>query len=475
MPVFWTIQAQRHLRHSLAEALGRERDGPAIGMRPCTGVLEVTLDHHNELLALTFSGAPVVVKDQVLGYRRKKDLFILLVEAFGKDDHQSGPFVVKIGTKERIEKEIEGWNRCRPPGLKHDLVFLNLGVGSTRTFDDRNWMSLVYGDAQQFLWVTATITFEEAALECVRSGFPKILSIGVVINKLFERIVHLLYSQGFVDNPTHPKFAFNLPKLDEGLQCWESEPSCLAARRDVNALAASGVEQFLDPVDYLCYLQAYVPSRSNEQDVADAIRTAAVETETADPLVLPRPQVTDLIPRMLRGCAHGDLHGRNILVGIVRDQAMWPTVFDYENMSPSNLIGWDFVKLETELKIRAYVDLFGGTAAGKYIDQVQRFEIGLSLLTEECHRNRSWPEVGAPGTSEERLRAILLMIRRMAAQHLGANHGRPNDWLEEYYFLMACYGVFTGRFENLQPRERIGALLSAGVATGRLSWPRSIG
>ena len=57
------------------------------------------------------------------------------------------------------------------------------------------------------------------------------------------------------------------------------------------------------------------------------------------------------------------------------------------------------------------------------------------------------------------------MIRRMAAQHLGANHGRPNDWLEEYYFLLACYGVFTGRFENLQPRERIGALLSAGVAT----------
>ena len=66
------------------------------------------------------------------------------------------------------------------------------------------------------------------------------------------------------------------------------------------------------------------------------------------------------------------------------------------------------------------------------------------------------------------------MIRRMAAQHLGANHGRPNDWLEEYYFLLACYGVFTGRFENLQPRERIGALLSAGVATARLSWPRNL-
>jgi hypothetical protein len=473
MPVFWTIQAQRHLRHALAEALGHESDGPSIGMRPCTGVLEVTLDHLNELLALTFPGASVVVKDQVLGYRRKKDLFILLVEAFGNDDHQSGPFVVKIGTKDRLEKELQGWNRCRPPGLKHDLVFLNLRDGPAPTFNQRTWMSLVYGDAQQFLGVTATVTLEEAVLQCVRSEVPKILSIGVVINELFERIGHLLYSQGFVDNPADTNFAFNVPKLEKSLERWESDPSCLAARRDVNALAASGVEQFLDPVDYLRYLQAYVPWQTANLDGTNAIQTPWVATATEDPGILPRPKVTDLIPRMLRGCAHGDLHGRNILVGIVRDQAMWPTVFDYENMSPSNLIGWDFVKLETELKIRVFVDLFGGTSAAKYIHEVQRFEIELSLLTEEYHRNRSWPEVGAPATPEDRLRVILLLIRRMAAQHLGANHGRPNDWLEEYYFLMACYGVFTGRFENLQPRERIGALLSAGVATGRLSSPRA--
>ena len=62
----------------------------------------------------------------------------------------------------------------------------------------------------------------------------------------------------------------------------------------------------------------------------------------------------------------------------------------------------------------------------------------------------------------------------MAAQQLGASHGRPNDWLEEYYFLLACYGAYTGRFENLQQRERIGALISAGVAASRLSWPRNL-
>jgi hypothetical protein len=474
MAVFWTIQAQRHLRHALAEALSREREDGLIGTRSCRGVLEVTLDHLNELLALTFPGASVVVKDQVIGYRRKKDLFILLVEAFGKDEEKSGPFVVKIGTQDRLEKEIKGWDRTRPPGLKHDLVFLNLRTGESLTFDGRTWMSLVYGDAQQFLGVTATVTFEEAALECIRSGFPRMQSVGVVLNELFERIGHLLYNQGFVDNPARENFAFDLPKLEQGLQCWETEASCLAARRDVNALAASGVEQFLDPVDYLRYLQTYVPWKILEQDKVGAIRPPAAAAMTPDPPVLRRPKLTDLIPRMLRGCAHGDLHGRNILVGIVRDQVMWPTVFDYEGMSPCNLIGWDFVKLETELKIRAYVELFGGTGAAKFIHQVQRFEIELSLLTEECHRNRSWPEIGTPVTPEERLRAISLLIRRMAAQQLGANHGRPNDWLEEYYFLLACYGVFTGRFENLQPRERIGALISAGVAIGRLSWSRVV-
>ena len=91
------------------------------------------------------------------------------------------------------------------------------------------------------------------------------------------------------------------------------------------------------------------------------------------------------------------------------------------------------MKLETELKIRAYVELFAGTAAAKFVQRVQRFEIELSQLTEECHRNRSWPELDAQATPDDvEFKAILLMIRRMAAQHLGANHGRPNDWLEEY-------------------------------------------
>jgi hypothetical protein len=474
MAVLWTIQAKRHLRHALAEALCREPEGAgcAVGNGRWLGVMGSTLDRLNDILAGVFPGVSVVVKDQVLGYRRKKDLFVLLVEAFDADDdaERGGPFVVKIGPEEKLRREVRGWESCRPPGLKHDLVLLSLKAGEPWKQDGASWMSLVYGDAQQFLGVTTTVTFEAAALECVRSGFPRPPSVAVVLNELYERVGHLLYSQAFVDDPARDGYVLDVPRLDEALGRWEAEPSCQAARRDVNTLTARGVGQFLDPVDYLRYVQSFVPCKLD----AGAVREPTAGPDTPVMPGLPRPEVSDLVPRLLRGCAHGDLHGRNILVGIVRDQAMWPTVFDYEDMGPGNLVGWDFVKLETELKVRAYLDVFGGGTQASFVRDVQAFEVELGRRTEQCHRDRHWPEVGLPATPAERLGAILLTVRRLASQHLGANHGRPNAWLEEYYFLLACYGASTSRFENLQPRERVGALVSAGAAAARLSWPRLV-
>ncbi len=437
------------------------------------GALEKTMNRLNDILAGTFPGQSVVVKDQVLGYRRKKDMFVLLVEVFGPDDSvRLGPYVVKIGPAERIEREIQGWDCCRPPGLRNDLVFLELKKGAT--ISDPPWMSLVYGDAQQFLGVTLTVPFETAALETVRTGFPRILSVCLVIVELFERIGFLLYSQAYVDDPAREDFALDLLQLDSALDLWTRDLSCQTARRDVNTLAKSGACQFLDPIDYLNYVREFVPWMATRLDDSRAKIEPAAAGDVPDLLNLPRPTVPDLVPRMLRGCAHGDLHGRNILVGLVRQRAMWPTVFDYEDMGPCNLIGWDFVKLETELKIRASLDDFAGTTMAQFIEGVQRFEIALNELTEQCHLSRIWPETGEPDTREQRLRTILLMIRRMASEQLGESHGRPNDWLEEYYFLLACYGVYTSRFENLQMRERHGALLSAGVATARLAWPRRV-
>ena len=118
MSVFWTIQAQRHLRQALAESLWRENEAESERRshpstlsasasdptQPRIGVLELTMDRLNEILAVHFDGASVVVKDQVIGYRRKKDLFILMVEAFGDEREKSGPFVVKIGPESQLRR-----------------------------------------------------------------------------------------------------------------------------------------------------------------------------------------------------------------------------------------------------------------------------------------------------------------------------------------------------------------------------------
>ncbi len=68
--------------------------------------------------------------------------------------------------------------------------------------------------------------------------------------------------------------------------------------------------------------------------------------------------------------------------------------------------------------------------------------------------------------------ALLLVLRHQAALHLGIDRGRPRDWIDEIYFLLACYGVSVVRFENLLPRERIGAYVSAGVALSRFLFNR---
>src|SRR4051794_39244212 len=72
MPL-WTIRGRRNLRQALAEALGRESAERVNGGPSCMGVLDKTMDRLNDTLAATFPGQTVVVKDQVLGYRRRKD------------------------------------------------------------------------------------------------------------------------------------------------------------------------------------------------------------------------------------------------------------------------------------------------------------------------------------------------------------------------------------------------------------------
>lgn len=528
--VLWTIRAKNRLRSSWAKQFCKVvclQPAAAVAAPAPQKALDALLRQPEEILAGTFPNADtVVVRNQLVGFRPKEHVLVLVVEVFDKEE--SGPYIVKIGPVDRLRRELDNWNRCRPFGLHHDPVFLPLreGCAGAPPADPQQQpqlMSLVYGDAHQLIGVAHAVTLEEAVLGSVLFGLPTVPSVGVVIMELLERTGHMLYGQSFVDDPAgREDYQFFVRHLAESLDLWDHDVR-LGMVRTAASLAVRGVGSFIDPVDYFRYTQNYVswapepraaagcsagpcPGApclvSSAENVVTGEASARPDdsrlTEDAESAKkalagkAPTPCPANLIPRLLRGAMHGDLHGRNVLVGIVHDRAVWPALFDYEDMSVCDLVAWDFAKLETELKIRAYTEMFATLGAMEpaandefkqrtadekhettaFVAAVQQSELRLNEATEMSHRLGHWPPVEDKNTPLERLCSILLEVRRMAQVHLGIDRGRPNDWLEEYYFVLACYGVTTARFANLNPRQWLAAYLSAGVAASRLTWPR---
>ena len=451
--VLWTVAARRRLRQALAEAIGRRQ--------PDAFATTMT-DFTSRLRRLFPEARAIVVQDQYVGFRRREDEFILLVEIEG--GHRPGRHLVKLASPERLAAELAAWESCRPYGLRHDLVFMTLEPGNADGPPD----GLVYGDAQQFLGDVPAVYLETAFLGAVRHGSPSPAAVADTLVQLYERIGHLLYRQSFVDDPADADFVLKVPRLGESLPVWsqpESEPA--RVRQDVNTWASAEAGWFRDPVDYLQFVCRCVPWQGG------------VSPGDGSPVIPPperwgdAPAVSELVPRMLRGCGHGDLHGRNVLVAIVRERARWPAVFDYEHMGPANLLAWDFVKMEVELKVRAYTALFAGRRADAFIRAVQEFEVELARQTEECQGGRSWPEVADRAPPHERLWTLLLTLRRQAALHLGIDAGRPSrEWLDEYYFALTAYGVHAGRFPGLGRPNLLAGYVSAGVACARFLLPR---
>jgi hypothetical protein len=379
----------------------------------------------------------VIIRDLYQGFRFKDDEYVLMVEV--NDSARPGNYVVKIKDKTSLRKELKAWERCKPPKLRHDLVFMTLDpVFKT----NGKLCALLYQDAQQFIGVDRTASMEEAFLASVLNGSPKPESIANVLTELFARVGHLLYRGACPVEPRGKKFFLkpNTP-LEESVQRWKAPGEPRSARRIALALQP---KEMLDPVNFLDF-------------IADELEAGK------------RPK--DFIPRMLRGLAHGDLHGRNILVGLVDDEAHWPAIYDYEDMARDHWVGWDFAKLETELKNRAYPSVFANRKLLDFASAVYDFETSLGEATERYRREPPWPQPTGK-TPEECLRNLLLCLRKLAGHHLGDAHGRPGEWLEECYFLLGCYGVHAGKFANLKERELTGAFISAGVAFYRFSYSR---
>ena len=219
------------------------------------------------------------------------------------------------------------------------------------------------------------------------------------------------------------------------------------------------------------------------------------------------------IPGMLVGPAHGDLHGRNIIAGVVRGEAEWPAVFDFDKMKSENLVAWDFAKLEIELKCRLMPELLDSvneraearewlglpTARSLPADldlndkeqrtaqQAKCMELMFAIekllrgWTLQIYNSGQAARLDAEfisGVPEHsplsRALSIIFRIRREAALVLGFDRpGRENAWRDEYYFALGTYGVVSAKWHSVGD-HLAWSLLSAGVACAQLpqlKWP----
>lgn len=454
--VFWTIQARRSLR----------RNPVAVD---AGGLTQERLD---QVLAGTFRESDVIVHNVLFGFQLRPERQILLVEAVSPRKEACGSFVVKVGPAEKVRQEWRSWEACARPGLAYDPVFQPLlpGYGLTGLSDAslEPFASIVYGNALQFIGVDEereAMSLEKAVLQAVRFDSPSIGSVLQALKQIFDRAGQVLYDSAQPTKPGTMSLPPPIERLPEALDRWHQVPElrnlCSYIETHVDRLERSGdalaVRRYLSPVYFLRYatsIQARGP-----KEVAPG--TAALASA--------RPE--DVIPSLLRGPSHGDLHGRNVLVGVEREEVCWPAIFDYGNMRLDNFIALDFIKLETDLKMRAYPVVFEGKSRQQFTRAVHDAEWQLGARSDEFTSANDWPAGAAGPKPLDRLQALVLKIRALAAAQLGYSRAR-NDWLQEYYFLLCCYGVLPAIYETYSEKNLIAGWLSAAVAAARLKWSR---
>lgn len=420
MPVYWLIQAQDALQNSLGEA----------NLQP--GAYAAKLGELSRVIEGTFPDAEaILIMDCLQGYSTDSRRQTLRLEAV--QDGVSRARIVKVGPSETLARELQGWTDCRRPANDRGRVFMELSAGKPVT--EGGYETLVYEDAQQTLRAAELRTLEEAVCSCARWGQPSAESLEGILDQLFAELAHRLYARS-APAPLTGELADRLRNtLHKGLPQWQRSGTLVEQCRRVSlALLPGEAVEFFDPVEYL-------------------------------------PRLFDSgkhLPQVLRGPAHGDLHGRNVLVGIVEGEARFPALFDYEDMGRDRLPGWDFAKLETELKVRALQEVFAGDEA-EFVQSVYQFEKRLAEQTEENNNRTEWSRSPAPETPEERLLFLMLYLRRQAKRCLETLQGRSRSWLHEYYFLLSVYGVYAGKFDSYRRRDAIAAFLCAGFAAARFA------
>ena len=478
VPVCWLIGPENRLREAMSEELAGA-GGESSFRAECDFV-------GGHLRRMFPRAQALVIRDRLEGFRRRKRPHKLLVEVVpaAEDDDRATPvagvwccrevYLVKVGDPETLEAEWRGWRSCKPPG--NDSILSSLRA----VRDGDTVVGLIYGDATNTLGGSA-MSLERAVRDCCRHGTPSRKSLIFTLKRLFGRLNDRFYGHSFRPERREDHLGVGRPascpirldgecngdggrstqlrlRVGEAIRCMRdgdqggtnAPPPTLSdrerrrLRRETLAELAVGERpNFLDPFDYLALV---LENRTNRH----------------------------LMPDLLVGASHGDLHGRNILVAKLEDEVGSVAVFDYGDMHLGNHIGWDFVKMETELKARVYADLFPAERKA-FISAVHSFEMRLADRTEKIRHNLAKPQddpEADPGLED--LARLLLEIRRLAGLGLGNGRDGPHPWPEEYYFLLMCYGSYAMRFPTYGTAEFLAAYVSAGTAACRLDFPKRV-
>ena len=436
MNIYWLLSASERLRAALH---GRSSDANS------------WVDRINKQLEEAFPEQVVLIRDYFQGYREFYGMVVLLVEVQPLPGGTTGRFrspgtyIVKVAFDELLQDlkdEIDAWNNSRPRHVPFDNVFVSLEAHP----NEHKPSMLVYADANVVLGQRDIISLEDALKQSCRFGVPLPESIDRVLATLFLRMNEHFFPHSHLEsasqylNAPRPDLAQLLERFDENAALSQDpdhryDQHRRRHRRETLALLASDHEHYADPIDLLSGMK-----RANEG------------------------------PDVLRGTAHGDLHGRNIQVSIVKDEAAQCAVFDYEKFNTGNFLEWDFIKLEIETTVRLLA-LFGDFDMAKFTRQCLLFWRHVAARTAAFDRKATLSipaDLQLPSIEWNRLADRVVRIRILAYENLGENRGRVYEWLDEYEFLLTWYACRAALYSNYHQRWSVAAIVAAGVAARRL-------
>jgi len=398
----------------------------------------------------------------------QENKIVLGVEVRSKDSCRS--HILKLGASRIVSNDYEGWRKCV---LKRNFAS-RIFVSVTHKKLPNRRAAVIYQDAYTLYGPDeAAEPLEKVARWAILDDKPDPESVERVIRQTFSELGRWFYAGSRPDADLARRYYDR--RLLRALPKWASNPQHIELRRDLLWLLCTRTGCCLDPYDYICWV---------------------LERGT--------------LPQTLVGRSHGDLHARNILVGVQHGEAQYPAVFDYGDMDDQNVLVWDFVKLETELKVRLLQPLYQNDEArlalvaqfrelraqngwpsdqrpspkaGQRAIRADRMAFAAafeSLLAdrtswiggvdEASASSPSWSQDITVNPQIDRALGILLQIRQQAACQLGENQpqrGSRRLWKDEFYFGLAVYGLCTAKFDYT-PYQTEFALVSSAVATAQL-------